>query len=98
MEKEIFVKINDNDVKLSVSYLIGRCLSLSAVYVIENEFGFSYAPSSIQSQILQPMTKRNQKKIDKVCALVEKHKQTIANLYTEGKLNELTEIEDFKNL
>lgn len=98
MEKEIFVKVNGNEVKLSVSYLIGRCLSLSAVYVMENEFGFSYNTLSIQSQILQPMTKRNQKKIDKVCALVEKHKQTIANLYAEDKLNEVAEIEDFKNL
>ena len=98
MGKEIFVKVNDNDVKLSVSYLTGRGLSLSAVYIIENEFGFSFEPLSIQSQTLQPMTRRNQKKIDKVCALVEKHKQTIANLYAQDKLNELTEIEDFKNL
>lgn len=98
MEKEFFVKVNDNDVELSVSYLIGRCLSLSAVYVMRNEFGFSYDPLSIQSQMLLSMTRRNQKKIDKVCALVEKHKQTIANLYAQGKLNELAEIEDFKNL
>ena len=98
MEQEFFVMVNDNEVRLSVSYVKGAGVQLYANYITTNEFGYSYDPFTAQHLTLYLMARRNQKKIDKICAMVEENKDIIASLYTENKLSKLAITEDFNNI
>lgn len=85
---DIFVNVNDKDVKLSVTYWKGRYVTLNAVYVIRNEFGYEYDPLAAKTIVLTPMKRENKSKISKLTAAVDAHKQAIANMYAQNKLEE----------
>ena len=85
---DIFAKVNDKDVKLSVDYWRGRNVSLHAVYVFKHEFGYEYNPLEGKSIILTPMKRENKKIIANLVAITESHKNEIAKLYAENRLEE----------
>ena len=85
---DIFAKVNDKDVKLSVDYWRGQNVSLHAVYVIINEFGYEYVPLAGKTIILTPMKRENKKIIANLVAITESHKEEIAKLYAENRLEE----------
>ena len=85
---DIFANVNEKDVKLSVNYWRGRYVSLNAVYVIRNEYGYEYNPLAGKTIILTPMKRENKKTIAKLVAVTESHKEEIANLYAENRLEE----------
>lgn len=84
----IFAKANDKYVKLSVYYWRGRYVSLNAVYVIRNEFGYEYNPLAAKTIVLTPMKRENKKIIANLVAITESHKDEIAKLYAENRLEE----------
>ena len=85
---DIFAKVNDKDVKISVTYKTGQYVYLHAVYVIRNDFGYEYNPLAGKSVVLAPMKRKNTKTIDKLTAAAEQNKDEIAKLYAENRLNE----------
>lgn len=85
---DIFAKVNDKDVKLSVYYKRGQYVTLSAVYVIRHECGYEFNPLASKTIILTPMKRENKSKIAKLNAAVNANKQAIANLYADNKLEE----------
>lgn len=85
---DIFAKVNDKDVKLSVTYWKGRYVTLHAVYVIRNEYGYEYDPLAGKTIVLTPMKRENKKIFAKLVAVTESHKDEIAKLYVDNRLYE----------
>ena len=85
---DIFANVNGKDVKLSVTYWKGRYVTLHAVYVIRNEYGYEYDPLAGKTIVLTPMKRENKSKISKLTAAVDAQKQAIAELYAQNKLEE----------
>ena len=85
---DIFAKVNDKDVKLSVTYWRGRYVTLNAVYVIITTFGYEYDPLAAKTIVLTPMKRENKKIIAKLVAVTESHKDEIAKLYVDNRLYE----------
>lgn len=51
-------------------------------------FGYEYDPLAGKTIVLTPMKRENKSKICKLTAAVDTHKQAIAELYAQNKLEE----------
>ena len=89
---DIFVKVNDKEVKLSVTYWKGRYVTLHAVYAIRNEYGYEYDPLAGKTIVLTPMKRENKKKLNALWTVVLANKDNIARLYTEDKFNDVKKL------
>lgn len=85
---DIFAKVNDKDVKLSVYYKRGQYVTLSAVYVIVTKFGYEFNPLAAKTIVLTPMKRENKSKIAKLVSAVNANKQEIANMYAQDRLED----------
>lgn len=85
---DIFAKVNDKDIKLSVDYKRGHYVTLHAVYVTKSNFGWEYYPLAGKTIVLTPMKRENKKIIANLVAITESHKDEIAKLYAENRLEE----------
>lgn len=89
---ETNVSINNNHVRITLNYFKGRCVTLSAVYIMPHEYGYNYDPLQIKRVDIIPMKRENKKKLNSIWCVVQAHKEQIAKLYTEDKFNEVKTI------
>ena len=89
---ETNVNINNNHVRITLNYFKGRCVTLSAVYIMPHEYGYNYDPLQIKRVDIIPMKRENKKKLNALWAVVLANKDNIARLYTEDKFNDVKKL------
>ena len=89
---ETNVSINNNHVRITLNYFKGRCVTLSAVYIMPHEYGYNYDPLQIKRVDIIPMKRENKKKLNALCTVVLANKENIARLYTEDKFNDVKKL------
>ena len=89
---ETNVSINNNHVRITLNYFKGRCVTLSAVYIMPHEYGYNYDPLQIKRVDIIPMKRENKKKLNALWTVVLASKDNIARLYTEDKFNDVKKL------
>lgn len=89
---ETNVNINNNHVRITLNYFKGRCVTLSAVYIMPHEYGYNYDPLQIKRVDIIPMKRENKKKLNALWTVVLANKDNIARLYTEDKFNDVKKL------
>lgn len=85
---ETFVNVNDKTIKLSVDYIKGQEVYLHANEVEMHDFGYTCNPLKGVWLVSIPMKRKSQKRINAIAEKVLQHKDEIAELFAEGKIEE----------